>query len=98
MIFAEAAASLVSSYIGGDANSDARTHLGDAVWIVNELFRDGPETDCPAAADCDGDSLLTLGGVSCLTDYLYESGPPPTGPVVCTPSTRISHQVPAASP
>ena len=76
----------VSSYVGGDANSDGRPDLGDAVWIVNELFREGPESDCPIAADCDGDGMLTLGDVSCLTGYLYFSGVPPSGPVVCTPA------------
>ena len=31
----------------GDANSDGRVNLGDAGFIINYIFYDGPSPACP---------------------------------------------------
>ena len=33
-------------FLRGDPNDDGRNDIADAIWIVAELFRGGPETDC----------------------------------------------------
>jgi hypothetical protein len=63
-----------------DPNNDARSDLGDAVWIINELFRSGPPTLCAPAADCNGDTRRDLGDVLYSVVFFFRRGPPPPPP------------------
>lgn len=72
------------SYILGDANSDGSVTpkggkigcvtIGDIVFVVDYLFRSGPEP-CPyhaADANCDGE--VNIADVVCLINYLFRGG------------------------
>lgn len=62
----------------GDPNSDGMTDLGDAIYLLNYLFRYGPGP-CPLESgdnDCDGS--VNLGDIIYLLNYLFRDGPPPT--------------------
>ncbi len=68
----------VSSVDHGDPNSDGITDLGDAIYLLNYLFRYGPDP-CPAESgdnDCDGS--VNLGDIIYLLNYLFRDGPAPT--------------------
>jgi hypothetical protein len=67
-------------YIRCDPNNDGENNLADAVWIVNELFRGGPATACPAAADCNADGMEDLSDALYCVDYQFRSGSPPPPP------------------
>ncbi len=69
---------LYASYVmHGDANADAIIDLGDVVYILNYLFKGGPEP-CPMeAGDANCDGLVDLGDVVYLLNYLFKGGPPP---------------------
>jgi hypothetical protein len=69
-----------AEFIRGDPNGDNRVNIGDAIWIVNELFRSGPATQCPDAADINGDGMEDLADVSYLIAYQFLGGPAPPGP------------------
>lgn len=51
----------VSDFIRCGPDCDLTSNLADAVRTVNELFRGGPPTACPAAADCNADGMEDLG-------------------------------------
>jgi len=61
----------------GDANGDGIIELGDIVYLINYVFREGIEP-CPMEvgdANCDG--IVELGDIVYLINYVYRGGPPP---------------------
>ncbi|MGB7062427.1 MAG: M14 family zinc carboxypeptidase [Candidatus Zixiibacteriota bacterium] len=66
-----------SPYIPGDANGDQIVNVGDVVYLVGYLYKNGPAPDPLAAGDANCDSVLNVGDVVYLVDYLYKGGPPP---------------------
>ncbi|MEM7235162.1 MAG: dockerin type I repeat-containing protein, partial [Planctomycetota bacterium] len=67
-------------FLRGDANDDSRVDLADAVWIVNDLFRGGPETTCRASADVDANGRVNLSDAIYVAHYRFLSGPRPPAP------------------
>ncbi len=67
----------ISSYIAGDANNDQTVDLGDAIFLVNYLFKEGGTPSPPAAGDPNGDCVIDLGDVVYLLNYLFKSGDMP---------------------
>jgi hypothetical protein len=62
----------------GDANADGGIDVGDVVFIINYLFKNGPAPNPLQAADANCDSVVDVGDVVYLINYLFKSGPPPT--------------------
>jgi hypothetical protein len=66
------------SYFCGDANGDDMVNVGDAVTIINYIFREGPE---PVYGYCHGDAnadgLTNIGDVVHIINYVFREGPPP---------------------
>jgi hypothetical protein len=65
------------SYIEGDASGDGSVDIGDVVFLVSYLYRQGPPPGRVEAGDANGDCILNLGDVTYLINYLYKQGPPP---------------------
>ncbi len=62
----------------GDASNDAAVDIGDAVYIVNYIFKDGPRPRPHIGtgdANCDG--TVNLGDVTYIVNYIYRNGPQP---------------------
>jgi hypothetical protein len=76
----------------GDVNLDGAVNLGDVIFLLNYLFKAGPEPEMFILADINGDGKINLGDVIYLLNYLFKSGPPPPPP----PSSTAS-LVPAAA-
>ena len=68
-------------FIRGDCNVDGRVDVGDAIWIIQLSYLDGPVPTCQAACEADGDGLFNalVDGLS-LFSYLFASGSPPPAP------------------
>jgi hypothetical protein len=64
----------------GNPNNDSKIDIADAIWIVNELFRSGPKTACPPAADINGDGTLNIDDAVYLINYEFKGGPKPPAP------------------
>jgi len=66
------------SYFCGDANDDGIVNVGDIVYLVNYIFRDGPK---PVLGYCHGDVnddyLSNVGDVVNLVNYVFRDGDPP---------------------
>jgi hypothetical protein len=62
----------------GDANADGTLDLGDAIYILNYLFKAGPDP-CPMeAGDANGDGMVDLGDAIYVLNYLFKGGPAPS--------------------
>ena len=67
----------IQPYIPGDANGDRLVNVGDVVYLVTYLYRDGPPPAPMEAGDVDCDGLVNVGDVVYLVNYLYKGGPAP---------------------
>jgi aminopeptidase N len=68
---------VTEGYIRGDANHDLVVDVGDVVYIVNYLYRGGPEPLPLESADVNCDGVVNVGDVVYLINYLFRGGPPP---------------------
>lgn len=66
----------------GDPNADAATNVGDAVYLINFIFKSGPAptpyTIC--SGDANGDCAVNVGDAVYQINYIFKSGP---APVTC---------------
>ncbi len=65
------------TFVCGDASADEIVNVGDAIWIVNYIFKGGPAPDPLEAADasCDGD--VTIGDAVYLVNFIFKGGAEP---------------------
>ncbi|KPL00064.1 MAG: hypothetical protein AMJ91_05480 [candidate division Zixibacteria bacterium SM23_73_3] len=63
--------------VPGDANGDSLVDLGDVLFIVNYLYKGGPDPCVIEAADPNADCKVDLGDVLYLINFLYREGPSP---------------------
>lgn len=60
---------------GGDANHNGTTNLSDVSYIINKLYRSGPDFPCKEEADASGNGTVNLSDVSYIINALYRGGP-----------------------
>ncbi|UCD94753.1 MAG: SMP-30/gluconolactonase/LRE family protein [Candidatus Zixiibacteriota bacterium] len=65
------------SGICGDANNDAAVNILDVTYIINYLYKDGPELEIEEAGDADGSGIINILDVTHIINYLYKDGPEP---------------------
>jgi hypothetical protein len=61
----------------GDANDDGITNVADIVFLINYLFKAGPEPDPLENADINCDGEINSEDVVYLVNYLFRNGPSP---------------------
>lgn len=63
----------------GDANYEDGVDVSDLTFIVDYLFRGGPEPPCFEEGDVDGSGGIDVADLTYIVDYLFRSGaaPPP---------------------
>lgn len=67
-------------YLCGDANGDGSINVGDAVYIINYVFRGGPAPTPLEAGDANGDGSINVGDAVYLINYIFRGGPAPVCP------------------
>jgi hypothetical protein len=67
------------SYVCGDANGDGLVQVGDAIFILNYLFKEGGAPDPICVGDASGDGAINLADVVWLLNYLFRNDDPPNG-------------------
>lgn len=65
------------TYVYGDADGDDIVTLGDLLFVLNYVFKNGPAPDPLSAGDPNGDCIIDMADMLSLTNYLYRSGPAP---------------------
>jgi hypothetical protein len=64
----------------GDANADGKVTVSDVVYLINYLFKGGPEPWL-AYSDANGDGKVTVSDVVYLINYLFKGGAAPVIPL-----------------
>lgn len=65
-------------FIRGDANGDKKLTVSDVIYMINYLFKGGPEPVPIQSADCNCDTKVTVSDVVYLINYLFKGGPAPS--------------------
>lgn len=65
------------SYICGDPNQDSTVNIVDVVFIINYIFKGGPEPVPLASGDVNLDQEVNVVDVVYLIGYLFKGGPEP---------------------
>ncbi len=68
---------VIITHVPGDANGDGSVNVGDVVYLVTYLYRNGPAPLPEDAGDANCDGPINVGDVVYLVSYLYRGGPPP---------------------
>jgi len=68
---------LTPAYTCGDANGDGEVNVGDAVFLINYVFKGGPAPDPIEAGDANGDGQCNVGDAVYLISYVFKGGPAP---------------------
>jgi len=65
-----------------DSNFDGIVNIADGIWILNDLFQGGPTTttQCEAANDANGDSLIDASDATYIFLQQFLNGPNPPAP------------------
>jgi hypothetical protein len=67
-------------YLCGDANMDGQANVGDAVFLINHIFKGGPAPEPLEAGDANFDSDINVGDAVYLINYVFKGGPEPCYP------------------
>jgi len=68
----------VSKYRDGDANSDAEINVGDAVYMINYVFMNGPSPiPVDMAGDSNCDANADIADAVYVINFVFKSGPAP---------------------
>ena len=62
----------------GDANGSGLIELGDVVYLITYLYKNGPAPDPLLSGDANCSGEVELGDVVYLITYLYKGGPAPS--------------------
>jgi hypothetical protein len=68
------------AYLSGDANGDEVVNLGDAVYLIAYIFREGPAPDPLDTADANCDGMVNVGDVVTIISYIFRNGYAPGCP------------------
>ena len=66
-----------SGYVCGDANGDSDVNVGDAVSVINYVFKGGPAPNPLCAGNANGDGEVNVGDGVYLINYVFKGGPGP---------------------
>jgi hypothetical protein len=64
-------------FLFGDANGNKLVDLGDVVYLITYLYKEGPAPDPIRAGDANCNGVVDLGDLVYLINYLYKGGPAP---------------------
>ena len=64
-------------YICGDANGDGNVDVGDAVFIINTVFKGGPEPEPIESGDANDDGNTDVGDAVYIINMVFKGGPAP---------------------
>lgn len=67
----------------GDANSDGGNNVGDAVFLINYVFKGGSAPDPIAAGDANFDCGTNVGDAVYIINYVFKGGDPPICDDMC---------------
>ncbi len=70
----------ITEFRCGDANGDWTINVGDAVFVINYIFKSGPAPNPIEAGDANCDGARNVGDAVYVINYIFKSGPAPCCP------------------
>ena len=67
-------------YVCGDANRDGNVNIGDAVHLINYVFRNGAAPDPIEAGDAGCNDTTDLSDAIYIINFAFRNGPAPCCP------------------
>jgi hypothetical protein len=62
----------------GDSNADGLVDIGDAIYLINYMFKDGPPPQPHmCVGDVNNDGITNIGDALYLINYMFKDGPAP---------------------
>ncbi len=61
--------------VPGDANNNGTFNLLDVTFLINKLFKGGPNPPCMSQADANGNNVVNLLDVTYMINKLFKGGP-----------------------
>jgi len=68
---------LATTGLFGDANSDLKVNISDAVYLIQYIFLSGSSPLHPNVADVNADCMINLSDVVYLVNFVFAGGPYP---------------------
>ncbi|MEM7262167.1 MAG: hypothetical protein AAF488_09270 [Planctomycetota bacterium] len=69
-----------SHFLRGDTNNDGGVDIGDALYLLSNLFAGGPDPICNDSADANDDGGKDIGDAVYLLTFLFQGGAAPEAP------------------
>ncbi len=66
---------LAGPFLRGDCNGDGNINIADPIFLINELFAEGPEAPCTDACDSNDDGGKDIGDALYTLQFLFANGP-----------------------
>jgi len=70
----------ICGYKCGDANGDNSINIGDAVYVINYIFKSGPAPVPLEAADANCDHAVNVGDAVYVVNFIFKGGAAPCCP------------------
>jgi len=70
----------ISPYICGDCNDDENIDIGDVIYLINYLYKNGSAPNPWQAGDVNISGVVDIGDVVYLINYMFKNGLPPCEP------------------
>ncbi len=64
----------VCDYVCGDANNDLAANVADVIYIINNIFKGGPDPIISEAVEVNTDAAYNIGDAISIIDYIFRSG------------------------
>lgn len=64
-------------YLCGDANNDMQLNVGDAVFLINFIFKEGQAPNLECLADVNDDGIINVGDAVYMINFIFKQGMPP---------------------
>lgn len=64
--------------VPGDANGDGSANVGDGVFLINRVFKNGAAPGCSAEADVNNDCSVNVGDAVFMINRVFKNGAAPT--------------------
>jgi hypothetical protein len=65
------------TYVCGDVNRDGNVNVGDAVYLINFVFKGGSAPNPLCTGDANGDKNTNVGDAVYLINFVFKGGRPP---------------------
>lgn len=68
---------VIGPFACGDTNADGGVNVGDAVFVINYVFKGGAAPDPECSGDSNGDGTCNVGDAVYLISHIFSGGPGP---------------------